>query len=67
MGLEFRVRAAGGAAPGGLQMATDRSQDREFAKQSGLFPRLGGYSNVGSESGKYKTTPSASESAAFEA
>ncbi len=27
-----------------------------FAKQSGLLPRLGEYSNVGSESGKRKTT-----------
>ena len=27
-----------------------------FAKQSGLFPRLGEYSNVGRESGKRKTT-----------
>ncbi len=27
------------------------------SKQSGLFPRLGEYSNVGSESGKRKTTP----------
>ncbi len=27
-----------------------------FAKQSGLFPRLGEYSNVGSESGKRKST-----------
>ena len=51
-----RVGTMGAALNFGTRVPGNLGGNGCFAEQSGLFPRFGGYSNVGRESGKGKTT-----------